>query len=214
MTKMTKFSCKIGDFKSCVVLMKDGQAKEVRRGSKTYFRPSDRTYWPSLDAWKATLPAGGVVVIKGGMAEKYATTNPVLSRFLDRARAVRGNRVSTLESQARAKVEMWRSVAARYPAHSYGSYGTHYEKQMVIEEANLREILESGKGGDRLYKDNKTRFFALLPDGNLVGIYYNVEDNMIMSRSDMVKGSHTWTPLTDAEMPIWIQTGNNKMIKI
>ena len=197
---------------------------EVRRGNKTHFYgESVRTYWPSVAAWKATLPEGGIEAIKEyGSADKYATTNPVLARFLERARAVYGTRVrrrnnignGTRESQAREKLAHWRSMSVGYPSHLYGSLGTFYEKQIVIAEEKLAALLESGTGSERLYKDNKTCFFALLPDGDLAGIYYNVEDNMIMYRSDVDKGSHTWIPLTDADMPLWFQTGNNKMIKM
>lgn len=72
---MTKLSCKIGDFASSVVVLKDGRAMEVRRGDETRFRGLGRTYWPSVDAWKATLPEGGLAVIKGSApaADKWTT---------------------------------------------------------------------------------------------------------------------------------------------
>ena len=214
---MTKFSCKIGDFKSSVILLKDGRAMEVRRGDKTIFNAADaRIYWPSLDAWKATLPEGWVAAIKeGGPSEKYATMNPVLARFLERARAVCGSRMRrmnnsgnvTLESQARERLKVCKAAAIRYPSPVYGTYA---DAQVVVAEAKLADILASGKGSERIYKDSKTHFFTLLPNGCLVGIYYNTEDNMIVSR----RNSRSWIPLTDPEMPIWFQTGSNRMIKM
>ena len=192
---------------------------EVRRGDKTIFNAADaRIYWPSLDAWKATLPEGGVAVITESgrsSADRHATTNPVLARFLERARAVCGTRMRrmnnsgnvTLESQARERLKVCKAAAIRYPSPVYGTYA---DAQVVVAEAKLAEILASGKGSERIYKDKNTHFFTLLPDGNLVGIYYNTEDNMIVCR----RNSRTWIPLTDPEMPLWFQTGSNRMIKM
>ena len=214
---MTKFSCKIGDFKSSVVALKDGRAMEVRRGDKTTFNAADtRIYWPSVDAWKATLPEGGVAAIKeGGPSGKYVTTNPVLARFLERARAVCGSRMRrmnnsgnvTLESQACERLKDCRAAAIRYPSPEYGTYA---DAQVVVAEAKLAEILASGKGSERIYKDSKTHFFTLLQNGCLVGIYYNTEENMIMYR----RNSRTWIHLTDPEMPLWFQNSNNRLIKM
>ena len=214
---MTKFSCKIGDFKSSVALLKDGQAMEVRRGDKTYFHTVDaRAYWPSVDAWKATLPEGGIAAIKeNAPSDKYAPTNPVLARFLERARAVCGTRVRrmntsgnvTRESQARENLKLRQIAAIRYPSPLYGTYA---DEQVVVAEAKLAEILASGKGSERIYEDKKTHFFTLLQNGCLVGIYYNVEENMIVYR----RNSRVRIPITDADIPLWFQTKNNKLIKM
>jgi hypothetical protein len=214
---MTKFSCKIGDFKSSVVLLKNGQAMEVRRGDKTYFHELDaRVYWPSLDAWKATLPEGWVAAIKeDSPSDKYSTTNPVLARFLERARAVCGSRMRrmnnsgnvTLESQACERLKACKTAAIRYPSPLYGTYA---DEQVIVAEAKLAEILASGKGSEKIYKDSKTHFFTLLPNGCLVGIYYNTDENMIMYR----RNSRIWDPLTDPEMQLWFQNSNNRLIKM
>lgn len=113
----------------------------------------------------------------------------------------------TLESQAHERLKVCKAAAIRYPSPLYGTYA---DEQVVVAEAKLAEILASGKGSERIYKDKNTHFFTLLPDGNLVGIYYNTEDNMIVCR----RNSRTWIPLTDADMPLWFQTGSNRMIKI
>jgi len=50
---------------STVVPLKTGEFLEVRRGEKTWWKPTEtRQKWPSLEAWKATLPAGATVVEK------------------------------------------------------------------------------------------------------------------------------------------------------
>lgn len=50
---------------STVVPLKNGSFLEVRRGEKTRWVEGDfRNTWATLDAWKATLPVGAVVVEK------------------------------------------------------------------------------------------------------------------------------------------------------
>jgi hypothetical protein len=52
-----KISYVFGDKKSSVVILSDGQALEVRRGEKTRWTSGEeRTTWPSMKAWLATLP--------------------------------------------------------------------------------------------------------------------------------------------------------------
>jgi len=228
---MTKYSCKIGDFKSSVVVLKDGRAMEVRRGEKTTFYKADppRIYWPTLDAWKATLPEGGVAAIKESgrsATDRFATTNPVLARFFERARAKRGNSVrsanikslGTREERARRNVAWWRSYLVAEEATKHYSWNkgsnAYYEEQLAKEEAKLAAILEAGRGSEKLYHVPKSGFFTMLPDGELVSVHYSSWDNMIAIRGEYMDGYPTWIPLTDPEMPLWFMPGPNRMIKI
>jgi hypothetical protein len=228
---MTKFSCKIGDFKSSVVTLKDGRVMEVRRGNKTTFYGADpRTYWPSLDDWKATLPEGGVAIItQDGPAtpvDRYATTNPVLARFFERVRAKHGGRVKsrnitsrgTHEEQARRNLAYYRSNLARYKASSTPVHDASniifYEKYTAEAEATLAKVVASDKSTEKIYSVKKSCFFTMLPDSNLVSIHYIAADNMIAYRGKLLDGYLMWIPLTDPEMPLWLQYGDNDMIKV
>ena len=229
---MTKFSCKIGDFKSSVVVLKDGRAMEVRRGEKTTFYKADppRQYWPSLDAWKATLPEGGVAAIKESgrptPADRFATTNPVLARFFERARAKSGNSVrgtnikplGTREERLRRNIAWWRSYLEGEAATKHYSWNkssvSYSEEQLAKEEAKLAAILEAGRGSEKLYYVPKSGFFTMLPDGELVSVHYSSWDNMIAVRGEVEDGYYTWIPLTDPEMPLWFMTAPNRMIKL
>jgi len=52
-----KISYVFGGIKSSVVILRDGKALEVRRGEKTRWASGEeRTTWPSMKAWLATLP--------------------------------------------------------------------------------------------------------------------------------------------------------------
>lgn len=52
-----KISYVFGDKKSSVVILKNGQALEVRRGEKTHWASGEeRNMWPSMTAWLSTLP--------------------------------------------------------------------------------------------------------------------------------------------------------------
>lgn len=219
---MTKYSCKFGDFQSSVVVLKDGRAMEVRRGSQTTFYKADppRAYWPTLDAWKATLPAGGVAVITESgrsSADRFATTNPVLARFFERARAKRGDSVKskniksmgTREERVRRDIEWIRSYLL--PGKASNAY---YEELLAQAEARLATLLESGKGSEKIYSVSKSGFFTMLPNGELVSIHYSSWDNVITRRGEVEFGSYIWIPLTDPEMPLWFQVAPNRMIKL
>jgi hypothetical protein len=227
---MTKFSCKIGEFKSSVILLKDGRAMEVRRGDKTVFAAAEpRTFWATLNAWIATLPAGGVAAIKASSgavaapADRYATTNPVLARFFARARAKRSGRMNnrnmtdereTNEAAARSFVRMWqkyidsdkKAVPPREPNPYYASH-------LAEAEARLAAVLEANKTAPQRYYFGKSSYFTLLPDGELCSVYYNAADNTI-ARREKENGNWVWVRLTDPEMPLWFQDRSRRMIKL
>jgi hypothetical protein len=225
---MTKYSCKIGEFKSSVVVLKDGRAMEVRRGDKTVFAAADpRRYWPNLDAWKATLPTGGVAAITESgrsRADRFATTNPVLARFFERARAKRGDSVrsanikslGTREERVRRNIGWYRSyIVTAADAPSWRKQGNaYYEEQVALGEAQLAKLLESGRGSEKLYHVRQSGFFTMLPDGELVSVHYSSWDNLIARRGEVEDGYYTWIPLTDPEMPLWFMAGPNRMIKL
>jgi hypothetical protein len=63
---------------SSVVILRDGAALEIRRGTKTSWSAGEeRRRWPSLEAWIATLPAGAQPVntsgTKGSTTSKNST---------------------------------------------------------------------------------------------------------------------------------------------
>ena len=204
---------------------------EVRRGEKTTFYKADppRAYWPSLDAWKATLPEGGVAAIKESgcptPADRFATTNPVLARFFERARAKRGDIVrsanikslGTREEKVRRDISWWRSYLVAEEATKHYSWNkgsvSYYEEQLAKAEARLAKLLETGKASEKIYSAANSGYFTMLPDGELVGVHYSSWDNMIAVRGEVEEGYYNWIPLTDPEMPLWFMTGP-RMIKL
>lgn len=206
---------------------------EVRRGKTTsFYGDTKRQFWPTVDDWKATLPEGGVAAIKEEgrptPADKWATTNPVLARVIERARAVRGDRmrtsnchcIGTREGKVREEVARYHGIVnpkdgiQRYNAPTVALYRSYLEDA----EKRLADMLATGKGDERLYNPLVSpRLFALTDSGELVPIYYNIRENVIMIRTvsaEQGRYIETWIPFTNPEAPLWFQSCPSRMIKI
>lgn len=230
---MTKLSCKIGDFASSVVVLGDGRAMEVRRGKITsFYGDVKRTFWPTVDDWKATLPEGGAAVIKEeghpARADKWATTNPVLARVIERARAIRGDRMrtsncycdGTREGKAREEIARYdwivnpKDGVQRYNAPTVALYRSYLEDA----EKRLAALLATGKGDEKLFTTQQSpRLFTLTDSGEMVALYYSIRENAIMTRTEgLEEGRYTitWHPFTNPEAPMWFQSCPSRMIKI
>lgn len=230
---MTKLSCKIGDFASSVVVLGDGRAMEVRRGKVTsFYGDVKRTFWSTVDDWKATLPEGGVAAIKEEgrptPADKWATTNPVLTRVIERSRAVRGDCVQTSnfqcvgtrEGQVREEIARYHGIinpkdgVQRYIASTVALYQSYLEGA----EKRLADLLASGKGGERLFNTRQSpRLFTLTDSGEMVALYYSIRENVIMTRTvSLEEGRYTitWHPFTNPEAPMWFQSCPSRMLKL
>lgn len=230
---MTKLSCKIGDFASSVVVLKDGRAMEVRRGKETCFAGAvKRTFWPTVDDWKATLPEGGVAAIKEEgrptPVDKWATTNPVLARVIERARVVRGDRlqtsncvcVGTLEGRILQEISRYECIinpTTGYPKETVALYCYSMDKA----KKRLADLLATGKGDEKLYSPTTAtpRLFTLTDSGEMKAVYYNIRENAIVTRTTVLEEGHyiptgKWTPITNPEAPMWFMACPSNMIKI
>jgi hypothetical protein len=227
---MTKFSCKIGDFASSVVVLKDGRAMEVRRGKTTsFYGDVKRQFWPTVDDWKATLPEGAAIKEEGRPtpADKWATTNPVLARVIERAQAIRGYRILTSNCGCIGTREgLIREEIARYdgilnpkgaPIYSESTVKI-YRSYLEDAEKRLADLLASGKGSERVYTTILSpRFFTLTDSGEMVAVYYSIRENVIMTRTEVLEGLRyrfSWHPFTNPEAPMWFLACPSCMIKI
>lgn len=229
---MTKLSCKIGDFASSVVVLGDGRAMEVRRGKITsFYGAMKRQFWPTVDDWKATLPEGGAAVIKEEgrptPADKWATTNPVLARVIERARAVCGDRIrtsncrciGTREGKAREEIARYDGILNPKGAPIYSESTVKiYRSYLEDAEKRLADLLASGKGSEKLFNSTQNpRFFTLTDSGEMVALYYSIRENVIMTRTEVLEGLRyrfTWYPFTNPEAPMWFQSCPSRMIKL
>jgi hypothetical protein len=77
-----------------VVALADGSVLEIRRGDRTFpaKNKADQQRWPSLDAWKATWPAGSTPI---SFSNAF---NPVDCAIIDRFFTLRPNMVLGLPS--------------------------------------------------------------------------------------------------------------------
>ena len=66
--------------KYSVIVLKDGRAMEIRRGTMTFaaHEKHGRSYWPTVEAWKATWPTGATE----GAAPSRAPRHPIIERHL------------------------------------------------------------------------------------------------------------------------------------
>lgn len=204
---------------------------EVRRGKITsFYGDVKRQFWPTVDDWKATLPEGAAIKEEGRPtpADKWATTNPVLARVIERARAVRGNRVltsnchciGTREGKAREEIARYEGIVnpkdgfQRYSAATVALYRSYLKDA----EKRLADLLATGNGDEKLYNPMVSpRLFALTDSGELVPLYYNIRENVIMTRTVSHEGgryTETWHPFTNPEAPIWFQSCPSRMIKL
>jgi hypothetical protein len=220
---MTKLSYKIGDFASSVVVLADGRAMEVRRGKKTRFNTGERTFWPSVDAWKASLPEGCIpaALTESGKptVSPWSSTNPVLTRIIERVRATDARHFwrpytcvprGTWEDEMKESIQFYKDAIVRYP-HS----ADLYKNELAKSEAKLAELIASGKGAERLYAYKmNSHLFTLLPSGDMVKVYYSTRVNVVIIRGPVEDGHFTWTPLTNAEAPLWFRIEHDHMIRI
>ena len=84
---MTKLSYKNETMKSSVVVLKDDSCLEVRRNNKTTWAPGEeRGRWSSVEAWRATLPAGSTPLeetrTKNIHKDYNNLTDPILRKLL------------------------------------------------------------------------------------------------------------------------------------
>jgi hypothetical protein len=237
MTKSTKLSCKNGDFASSVVVLKDGSVLEVRRGKETRFIGMERQRWPTVDAWKATLPAAATVKTDGAEAvvaasgagkrapvDKWATTNPALANFITKARAYSDKHGPTLRRSncypagtyrsriekdiATAKIQVAHRKALTYAVNSL----KFYESQLAECEKTLSKMIEKGTADDMTYDSTLTpRFLTLTATKEILPVFYNIEDNVIFYK-DCTKGYYT--PITDPEAPFWYEVERGHMRKL
>ena len=232
---MTKLSCKTGDFASSIVVLKDGRAMEVRRGKVTVFTygPTERQYWPTVDAWKATLPEGaevkedlrgaGASAAKAG-ADKWATTNPVLARFIVKMRAYHGE--STRRSRTRncyaGGTRRQRIQAEIYNAemailHCKGAIAASqilpfYQEKLAKQQELLAKVIAEGKADETVFVPGyDSHFLTLTPDGEIQQVYYNVAENVIFRINF---DTQIMTPITDMEAPFWAEPDRGRLIKI
>jgi hypothetical protein len=68
---------------STVVVLKNGELMEVRRGANTHYSADTvRNRWPTVDAWRATLPAGATITeTKSFIKDKNGEENPDFQRI-------------------------------------------------------------------------------------------------------------------------------------
>lgn len=229
---MTKLSCKTGDFASSVVVLKDGRAMEVRRGMETDFIHSGtkRQYWPTVDAWKATLPEGAEVKedLRGSAAkadaDKWATTNPVLARFVAKMRAYHGE--NTRRSRTRNcyaggtrrqriggeiyNAEM--AIARCKGAIAASQILPFFQEKLAKQQELLAKVTEEGKADETVFVPGyDSRFLTLSPDGEIQQVYYNVAENVIFRINF---DTQVMTPITDMEAPFWAEPYHGRLIKI
>lgn len=69
-----KFSYKSPSFQSSIVQLRGGTVLEVRRGNLTGNALPDKRTWPSVKAWKQTLPNPNAIFNRDGLCQE---TDPV-----------------------------------------------------------------------------------------------------------------------------------------
>jgi hypothetical protein len=229
---MTKLSCKTGDFASSVVVLKDGRAMEVRRGKVTDFTygPTERQYWPTVDAWKATLPEGAEVKedlrasTAKASADKWATTNPVLARFIVKMRAYHGestrrsrtrNCYSRGTRRQRIQAEIYNAEMAILRckgASAASQILPYFEENLAKQQALLAKVIAEGKADETVFVPGyDSHFLTLSPDGDIQQVYYNVAENVIFRINF---DTQIMTPITDMEAPFWAEPYRGRLIKI
>lgn len=211
---MSKFSCKTSNFKSSVVVLKDGCAMEVRRGENTKFTSAEpRRYWPSLDAWKATLPEGAPVVKSKSYipVRKMTTTNPVLAQFMKRLRKVplvmrRANIFCVgTRGDLLYKEMAYHKQLAELSTGNPELLKLCIEKYMK-EAAKIAEVIKAGKAKEKIYAGH-TKFLTVTPEGEIAYVFYNIEENMLVTEIPNGRGERfldrIYTPITSIDKPLW-----------
>lgn len=232
---MTKYSFRTDNFSSSVIVLRDGRAMEVRRTEKTVFAEGERQYWPSLDAWKATLPLdeGEVIeTVRVPKKKRIEATNPVLLRFMERISPVTlgpypsagymGPRAKLLISQKKYEEH----VLTQFPAYMVGSKShTDCLGRIAKLEAALAEVTAKGEADSPAFRPSGPgRWVTMASDGDLCCVRFNKEHNTIgyfrksvsfpgdnPSLPDIILG---FVPITDPEFPMWRVVSGREPVRI
>jgi hypothetical protein len=209
---------------------------EVRRGKVTDFTygPTERQYWPTVDAWKATLPEGAEVKeeLRGSAsasaakasADKWATTNPVLARFIAKMRAYHGEctRRSRTQNCYASGTRRQRIGGEIYNAEmailrckgavAASQILPYFEENLAKQQALLAKVIAEGKADETVFVPGcDSHFLTLSPDGEIQQVYYNVAENVIFRINF---DTQIMTPITDMEAPFWAEPYRGRLIKI
>lgn len=227
-----KYSFNNGDAasRSTVIVLKDGRAMELRRGSRTRFAEGERTFWPSLEAWRASLPGGTDTSASASASPTikvtprktgWETTNPVLADFIARGKKTgrllfrRNIRLdsNTVGDELRRNIEYIKTMRRRAellgcPLDSYDRQIADYEKRLAAAEAD-------GSAANPIYEETgRALFYCQTTTGDLVPVFYNVDENYIAFKSfNRVISAVTYTPITDPATTFWFVRGVGSVIR-
>ena len=218
-----KYSCEGPEMKSSVVILADGRAMEIRRGEKTTFSAGERRFWPSLSEWMATLPDGAQVTKSAGRPAgagkkrppKPVVTNPVLLRFMERAKAACRNPGPFTMRYAGTRAEVVRAEKQRLVdvyAEGWQKWKTpeQHARDLAALDGRLAAFETAGTGGAPVYYAIGSACYITLDDGALQEVRWSNEHNVIGYFSN--RKSIAWdnrvlsvdfVPLTDPAMPLW-----------
>jgi hypothetical protein len=195
---------------------------EVRRGTKTIFTDDERVYWPTVEDWKATLPTGAdITVIESvpktiAVPKKWKTTNPVLARFIERARARRGilthtDTFSAYSGTRRSEIECqiaclyedmhYRPTCYSDPSDSDYVPDSEYEESIKELEQKLADLKASGRADEKnYYRTVLAQFYTSSDTDDRIPVYHSIKRGEIF----MLDGDR-WIPFTDPEAPLWFR---------
>lgn len=162
---------------STVILLKDGSALEVRRGSKTTWTKGEgRRRWASLATWKETLPAEAQVT-EGGAAS--APLSPELKRVVDGLKRAYGPKRNGLrygsssertQRYLRGLISDARSINAISPLH-----GATWRAWAAENEARLAAITPTPRvySVDPCVTLNTPILYCKAADGGLRRVWFS-----------------------------------------
>lgn len=208
---------------SSVVILRDGRAMEVRCGEKTTFAAGERRFWTSLAEWMATLPDGAQITKKAGRPAgagkkrppKPVVTNPVLLRFMERAKAACRNPPSFTMRYAGTREEVVRAEKQRLVdvyAEGWQKWKTpeQHARDLAALDGRLVAFEAAGTGGLPVYYAIGSACYITLVNGELQEVRWSKEHNIIgyfSNRKDIAWDNRVlsvdFVPLTDPAMPLW-----------